>query len=465
VHLILEDHSQPIAIPGIPSTFVATRIRASLVDDCLDGEPGATPVLTPTFDPARNVLEATGRTFAWLMNPFSQRQFLKEHWERKPLFIQREQPGYYTDLLSFRGLDSLLASGHRRLPGVRLVKAGTDIAVHRYSPEYAQVGENLYGIVNIDRVFAEHRAGATIILEGVHRTWSPVARFCREMEVVLSQPVQANLYLTPKAAQGFEAHYDTHDVFILQVAGYKKWRIFPPRVRLPLRSQTYAGDHDTSARPLQVFELAQGDLLYIPRGYIHEAMTQSDELSAHITVGVIAYTWHDLLQETIKQICEREHTFRQSLPIGFATQGLSSTSIKRRIGKVIKRLGTSNVWEGSLGTLVDNFVSSREPILHGHLADQLQVDNIDLTTVVRIREGLIYRIQVDDKTISLAFHGKSVHFPHHVGAALHFIVVTHAFRVGSIPDCIDTAGKLVLVRRLVKEGFLTTNGPVSQDRD
>jgi hypothetical protein len=331
--------------------------------------------------------------------------------------------------------------------------------------EYAQVGENLYGIVDIDRVFAEHQAGATIILEGVHRTWGPLTRFCREMEGVLSQPVQANLYLTPKAAQGFEAHYDTHDVFILQVAGHKKWRVFPPRVRLPLRSQAYAGDHDTLARPLQALELAQGDLLYIPRGYIHEAMTQSDALSAHITVGVIAYTWYDLLQETIKQICEREHTFRQSLPIGFATQGLSSAFTKQKIGKLINLLGTSSVWERSLDTLVDNFISSREAVLHGHLSDQLQVNNIDLTTVVRIREGLIYRIRVDDKTIGLTFHGKSVHFPHHVGAALHFIVVTRAFRAGSIPDCIDTAGKLVLVRRLVKEGFLTTGGRVSQDRD
>jgi hypothetical protein len=300
------------------------------------------------------------------------------------------------------------------------------------------------------------RPGATVILEGVHRTWGPLTRFCRELEGVLSQPVQANLYLTPKAAQGFEADYDTHDVFILQVAGHKKWRVFPPRVRLPLRSQPYTGDHDASARLLQALELAQGDLLYIPRGYIHEAMTQSDDLSAHITVGVIAYTWHDLLQEAIKQICDGNHIFRESLPVGFATHGLSSAFTKRKIGKLMNLLDTSSVWEKSLDTLIDKFVSSREPILDGHMADQLQVNNIGLTTVVRIRKGIIYRIQVDHKTIGLTFHGKRVNFPHHVGAALHFIIVTRAFRAGSIPDCIDTPGKLVLVRRLVKEGFLTT---------
>jgi ribosomal protein L16 Arg81 hydroxylase len=409
---------------------------------------------TAASNPGQHLLKTAVHDLAWLVSPLSLRRFLREYWERKPLFVHREERSYFANLLSFRDLDSVLAS-NRRLPGLRLVKAKTDIAIQRYASEYTQVGESLYGTVDIDRVFAEHRAGATIILEGVHRTWGPLSQFCREVEGTLSHPVQANLYLTPKAAQGFEAHYDTHDVFIVQVAGRKKWRIFPPPVRLPLRSQPYAGDHDASVRPLRALELSQGDLLYIPRGYTHEAITQSDDLSAHITVGVLAYTWSDLFQEAVKQICESNHTFRESLPIGFATRGLSWTSNKRQINKLISLLDTSGVWENSLDSLIDHFVSSREPIMHGHLSDQLQVTSIDLTSVVRIREGLIFRTQVNDKAITLTFHGKSVHFPHYAAAAIQFIVVARTFQVGSIPDCIDTAGKLVLVRRLVKEGFLT----------
>ena len=230
---------------------------------------------------------------------------------------------------------------------------------------------------------------------------------------------------------------------------------FPPARSITTAISAYAGDHDASVRPLQALELSQGDLLYIPRGYTHEAMTQSHDLSAHITVGVLAYNWSDLFQEAIKQICESNHTFRKSLPIGFATRGLSWTSNKRQINKLISLLSSSGVWENSLDSLIDHFVSSREPIMHGHLSDQLQVNNIDLTSVVRIREGLIFRTQVNDKAIALTFHGKSVHFPHYAAAAVQFIVVARAFQVGSIPDCVDTAGKLVLVRRLVKEGFLT----------
>jgi hypothetical protein len=391
----------------------------------------------------------------WLLTPVGQRRFFSEYCERKPLFIQRNEQEYYANLLSFRDLDSLLGSHHRRLPGLQLVKAKTNIAIQTYSPEYVQVGKNLYGSVDIDRVFAEHEAGATIILEGVHRTWVPLTQFCRELEATLSHPVQANLYLTPKAAQGFEAHYDTHDVFIVQVSGHKKWRIFQSRIRLPLRSQPYAGDHDPLASPLQEIKLAPGDLLYIPRGYTHEAMTQSRDLSVHITVGVIAYTWYDLFQEAIKEICKSEHIFRESLPIGFASRGLSSASNKRQINRLLDLLSRADVWENSLDSLINHFISSREPILDGHLSNQLQLGNVDLATLVKIRERLLFRTLVDDKTLALSFHGKRLHFPHYAAEAVYFIVTTRTFTVGSIPDCIDSAGKLTLVRRLVKEGFLT----------
>ena len=122
--------------------------------------------------------------------------------------------------------------------------------------------------MNIDRVFAEHQAGATIILDAIHRTWQPLTILCREIEALLTQPVQASLYLTPRSAQGFEAHYDTHDVFILQVAGRKKWRIFLPETRLPLRSQPHTGDHDASRTSYRELDLVEGDVLYIPRGFV-----------------------------------------------------------------------------------------------------------------------------------------------------------------------------------------------------
>ena len=39
--------------------------------------------------------------------------------------------------------------------------------------------------------------------------------------------------LTPEGAQGFDPHFDTHEVFVLQVEGHKHWRLYGPGRVLP----------------------------------------------------------------------------------------------------------------------------------------------------------------------------------------------------------------------------------------
>ena len=116
--------------------------------------------------------------------------------------------------------------------------------------------------------------------------WHPVALYCRGVEAALGWPVQANAYRTPASAQGFAVHHDTHDVFVLQVCGHKRWRIYEPVVEAPLKDQRWsAADADAVGEPLHDITLRAGDTLYIPRGWPHEAAS-ADEASLHITVGL-----------------------------------------------------------------------------------------------------------------------------------------------------------------------------------
>ncbi len=54
----------------------------------------------------------------------------------------------------------------------------------------------------------------------------------------LGHAVQVNAYLSPAAAKGLELHFDYHDVFVLQLDGAKRWRVWEPleRTRHPVRS-------------------------------------------------------------------------------------------------------------------------------------------------------------------------------------------------------------------------------------
>ncbi|NEE35237.1 cupin, partial [Streptomyces sp. SID7982] len=66
------------------------------------------------------------------------------------------------------------------------------------------------------RAFAD---GATLVLQALHRTWEPVADLVSGLSTELGHPVQANAYVTPPQNRGFDAHYDVHDVFVLQIEG------------------------------------------------------------------------------------------------------------------------------------------------------------------------------------------------------------------------------------------------------
>ena len=94
--------------------------------------------------------------------------------------------------------------------------------------------------VDPDRVANAFADGATIVLQALHHTWLPLARFCRELEAELGAGVQANSYYTPRRSQGFAVHHDTHDVFVLQVAGEKHWRVYDPLLELPLKAQRWS---------------------------------------------------------------------------------------------------------------------------------------------------------------------------------------------------------------------------------
>ena len=101
-------------------------------------------------------------------------------------------------------------------------------------------------MADVPRVLDEVDRGATVVLQGLHLTRHPLAAYSRELEARLGHPVQANAYLTPRRSQGLPVHHDTHDVFVLQVAGTKRWLVYEPVLELPLRDQRY--DAASSAR-------------------------------------------------------------------------------------------------------------------------------------------------------------------------------------------------------------------------
>lgn len=143
--------------------------------------------------------------------------------------------------------------------------------------------------------------GYSLIADGLHMIWSPIARMARMLEQESGcNYATCNLYYTPANNAGFEPHYDWMDVVVVQVAGIKKWSVASePSVYLSNQYQTRYREKPTAPR-YEEFIMNPGDVLYIPRGFTHNATTplESEEPSLHLTFG-IEHQWFTTFEALI----------------------------------------------------------------------------------------------------------------------------------------------------------------------
>jgi hypothetical protein len=255
--------------------------------------------------------------------------------------------------------------------------------------------------------------------------------------------VQVNAYYTPSSAQGFKVHHDTHDVFCLQVEGEKRWLVYPPVLELPLKSQKYSAELGEPGEPLMDITMRAGDSLYLPRGWLHQAMT-SDAASLHLTVGINVATWRDAIRAAVDEAASEEVVFRRGVPEdGAAPEGLFEALAARLTPEAVARRQRRS------------FVEDRRPI-RGDAFDQLRaLDELDAQTELERRESVIADLEVEDGEARLSFEGRTLRLPARVAAELTFVLrVDEPFTAAELPGTLDEESRLVLVRRLVREGLL-----------
>ena len=140
-----------------------------------------------------------------------------------------------------------------------------------------------------------YKEGYTVALRGLEFCYQSIAAIADTLALMFGQPsVGANLYLTPPNSQGLACHFDDHCVFVCQIFGSKQWTIFsPPSQLLPrLYDSLLGSDIDCTKAGRREFFLREGDVLYIPRGFPHEAYTSSavsDDspgFSLHLTLSI-----------------------------------------------------------------------------------------------------------------------------------------------------------------------------------
>ncbi|MBW3576741.1 MAG: cupin domain-containing protein [Actinobacteria bacterium] len=382
-------------------------------------------------------------------------RFLREAWQCSAHLHRRRGDDDFADLLSFDDVDRILATMSPRPPAFRLVRAGNTLPRASYTRSGTLGGQRLTDLPDIGRVLKLFDEGATIVLQGLHRYWEPVTRFCRELEAFLTQPVQANAYLTPPVATGLNVHHDIHDVFAMQTFGRKHWVTYAPVVDDPVASQRWDPSLGDPGEPVLDVELAPGDCLYVPRGMLHAARTV-DTASLHLTLGIRSVTWHDLFTQVVTDAAD-EVRFRQALPAGYATDpagfaGTVSARLKELATWIEERDG------GKLAArLADRFWASRPPVLDGQLRQLLDLDALDQDSRVSRRDGAVAHLDVRDGRAHLQLGDRRLTLPAELEPVIGRLLSAQGLRVGDLTE-LDEDSRVVLVRRLIREGLLVAGG-------
>ena len=394
----------------------------------------ATPTTPTRTTPTRTISSPSSQAaLARAVEPLEVERFLDEHWEQQPLVVPRGEEGRFDDLLSERDVERLITETGLRTPGFRLVKAGETVS--DYTTDLPWRPAAFTGVADVRRVLEEFGRGATIVLQGLHHLWLPLARYCRHLEAFLGHPVQANAYYTPAGSQGLPVHHDTHEVISLQVAGEKRWLVYEPVLELPLKDQRYRSALGAPGEPVLDVTLRAGDTLYLPRGWLHQALTSGTD-SLHITVGVNVRRWVDEARAELDR-AEDDLAFRRS--------------IEREEPPALPQLDP----ETARARARHRFVKSRRPVLDGQLSELRALESLSLDTELERRDTVI----ADLHGTALLFEGRTLRFPARLAAELEFLVGSdRPFTPRELPGGLDEAGRLVLVRRLVREGFLRRSG-------
>jgi ribosomal protein L16 Arg81 hydroxylase len=409
-----------------------------------------------------------GRThdLASLLQPVAVNDFFAEHWGKAPLFVQRGDEHYYQELLTNRDIENIISTSDVRYPAIGLAKDGRFYPPNAFTKSVKIGLLSFDGVADLDKISAEYRKGATITMPALHRTWVPLTELCARLEQQLDHSIHSNVYVTPGQAAGFPPHYDTHDVLVLQVAGSKRWRIDEPQIRLPHDSQTFKPQGFIPGPRLMEIELRAGDLLYLPRGYVHSTVT-SESHSAHITIGINIYNWIDLaasvlasLAADFKQLCIQDEQFREALPPGFASRAELRSGMKQRLAQMLRSA------DGDLDRPIDAFLQSlRAGRIRAPARFETEVKVISASSLLQTPPPHRYRVAHGKDRLLLNFDGKEHVFlersgatPAQMGATLNAMCTRTVFRVADLPENLDSETMLSFARYLQGINFLQPPG-------
>ncbi|XP_051006056.1 ribosomal oxygenase 2 [Acomys russatus] len=339
--------------------------------------------------------------FESLISPVKVETFFKEFWEQKPLLIQRDDPSlatYYQSLFRLSDLKSLCNQG---------VYYGRDVNVCRSISGKKKVlnKDGKAHFLQLRRDFDQKRA--TIQFHQPQRFKDELWRIQEKLECYFGSLVGSNVYITPAGSQGLPPHYDDVEVFILQLEGEKHWRLYSPTV--PLAHEYSVEPEDRIGTPTHDFLLKPGDLLYFPRGTIHQAETPAGLAhSTHVTISTYQNnSWGDFLLDSISGLvfdtAKEDVALRAGMPLRMLMQAETPALATKQLSDFLRTLADQLEGRKELlpSDMKKDFIMHRLPPYHmGNGTEMLEpgekLPRLDSIVRLQFKDHIVLTVGPDE---------------------------------------------------------------------
>ena len=323
------------------------------------------------------------------------------------------------------------------------MRAGTTLPPATYCRTAGVGHRTIDDVIQPNRVLELHDEGATVVLQGLQLTDPHLAKVSNNLALELNHPVQVNAYLSPPSAHGLELHYDLHDVFVLQLEGAKRWRVWAPleRTRDPVRGGPRPAPvtFEELGEPRFDRTLRQGDCLYLPRGHPHAAETV-DVGSAHLTIGILAVVWQRALRAAL-EAAVAEGAWRASIVPGTvpAAQDVVRSLQPHLQQPAVRRWMVKEVWRRQPATRLRPRRSC----------------SVAPSTAVDLTPGPLLWLDRAAGRAVLGLGDRELTMPEEAHGFLAEVLATSGpWTPADLDGGLDAASKLVVTRRLAAEGVV-----------
>ncbi|XP_067844770.1 ribosomal oxygenase 1 [Heptranchias perlo] len=272
-------------------------------------------VLLRDLSHIQNSKERASKLFEWLIAPVAPKRFFSEIWEKSPALIRRHNANYYKGLFSSEEFDRILREDH--------VNFGVHLDITSYydgeKETHTPTGRALPIVV-----WDFYKNGCSLRMLNPQAFSGTIWNILSILQEAFGSMVGANIYLTPPGNQGFAPHYDDIEAFVIQLEGKKTWRVYDPRSSEEILPQFSSRNfvQQEIGNPIMDTVLESGDLLYFPRGFIHQAICTTEAHSLHITISTYQRNcWGDVLHKVfpgaLELAIEDDVEFREGLPLDY----------------------------------------------------------------------------------------------------------------------------------------------------